>query len=388
MFEQMQLFAEEKAFTNFALVNPQTDISRLNLNWQETDLPERERTKHVHRLHPYLGKYVPQLVEIFLRKYARERVVDPFCGSGTTLVEASVLGLNGYGADISEFNCLLSQVKTTSYAVDRLELVLTDAYCAAEAMLETNSSEVEFVSKYLTNWYSEKSIKDLLAYRNQIGRFDFAEVMKIILARSARSARLAAHYDLDFPEKPMTQPYYCRKHKRICVPTEQALHFLRRYTLDTVKRIKAYSALRKENSIITVECGDSRQIEFPECDMVMTSPPYVGLIDYHEQHRYAYELLNISDRSQEEIGPASKGKNKAARKAYVEDMLAVFENVCKKVIPGGTIVVVVHDKYKLYPGISEKLGLKTTAVLERQVNRRTGRRAGNFYENIYIWEKE
>ena len=35
----------------------------LQLSWTEAELPERERTKHVHRLHPYLGKYVPQLVE-------------------------------------------------------------------------------------------------------------------------------------------------------------------------------------------------------------------------------------------------------------------------------------------------------------------------------------
>ena len=46
-----------------------TPLESLNLNWTERDLPERERTKHVHRLHPYLGKFIPQLVEIFLRKY-------------------------------------------------------------------------------------------------------------------------------------------------------------------------------------------------------------------------------------------------------------------------------------------------------------------------------
>ena len=39
------------------------------LSWAEHELPERERTKHVHRLHPYLGKYVPQLVQIFLDRH-------------------------------------------------------------------------------------------------------------------------------------------------------------------------------------------------------------------------------------------------------------------------------------------------------------------------------
>jgi len=62
----------------------------LALSWSESDLPERERTKHVHRLHPYLGKFVPQLVEELLGRYVRHRgrVLDPFAGSGTTLVQA------------------------------------------------------------------------------------------------------------------------------------------------------------------------------------------------------------------------------------------------------------------------------------------------------------
>jgi len=48
-----------------AKVTPETPLDQLNLNWRERDLPEKERTKHVHRLHPYLGKFIPQLVEIF-----------------------------------------------------------------------------------------------------------------------------------------------------------------------------------------------------------------------------------------------------------------------------------------------------------------------------------
>ena len=62
----------------------------LDLSWSERDLPERERTKHVHRLHPYLGKFIPQLVEVLLSRYVAPggRVLDPFAGSGTTLVQA------------------------------------------------------------------------------------------------------------------------------------------------------------------------------------------------------------------------------------------------------------------------------------------------------------
>ena len=74
----------------------------LDLSWSERDLPERERTKHVHRLHPYLGKFIPQLVEALLERYfsAGEHVLDPFAGSGTTLVQALESGLDATGIDI------------------------------------------------------------------------------------------------------------------------------------------------------------------------------------------------------------------------------------------------------------------------------------------------
>src|SRR5918996_2243151 len=85
----------------------------LDLSWSERDLPERERTKHVHRLHPYLGKFIPQLVEILLARYVapRGRVLDPFAGSGTTLVQSLESGRSAVGVDVAAFNCLLVGVK-------------------------------------------------------------------------------------------------------------------------------------------------------------------------------------------------------------------------------------------------------------------------------------
>jgi len=80
---------------------------------------EYERTKHVHRLHPYLGKFIPQLVEYFLKRYFKpgQIILDPFMGSGTTLIEANILGMSSIGIDISEFNCLIAKVKTEKYDI-------------------------------------------------------------------------------------------------------------------------------------------------------------------------------------------------------------------------------------------------------------------------------
>ena len=107
----------------------------LELSWSERELPERERTKHVHRLHPYLGKFIPQLVEALLGRYvpARGRVLDPFAGSGTTLVQSLESGRDAVGVDIAAFNCLLMEVKTRRYDLFALESELRDVVRRVEA---------------------------------------------------------------------------------------------------------------------------------------------------------------------------------------------------------------------------------------------------------------
>ena len=107
----------------------------LELSWSERELPERVRTKHVHRLHPYLGKYVPQLVEALLARHVRPggRVLDPFAGSGTTLVQSLESGHDAVGVDVAAFNCLLMQVKTAEYNLFALEHDIRDALSRSES---------------------------------------------------------------------------------------------------------------------------------------------------------------------------------------------------------------------------------------------------------------
>ncbi|HEX2036618.1 MAG TPA: DNA methyltransferase [Chloroflexota bacterium] len=378
-------------FTAFAAVTPQTPLAQLNLNWREADLPERERTKHVHRLHPYLGKFVPQLVEIFLRKYSPRLVCDPFCGSGTTLVEATALGIDAVGCDLSPFNCLLSKVKTGAYDPAQLErdveAILAEVIERLESQAAGNALPEDGATDYLKRWYAPPALRQLLLYRSLIPRYQHQDVLKVILSRAARSARLTTHFDLDFPLRPATAPYYCHKHRRICQPTADALSFLRRYSRDTVRRIRSFAQLRCGARRATVEViqGDARELAFPACDLVVTSPPYAGLIDYHEQHRYAYELLGLEGAREREIGASWKGASRRALDAYVDDITAAFANVAAALRPGGRMVVVVNDRCDLYEGIARRLGVTVEHRLRRHVNRRTGRRPGDFFEDVLVW---
>ena len=376
--------------TEFESITADTPIEGMNLNWTERDLPQSVRTKHVHALHPYLGKFVPQLVEIFLRKYQPKRVMDPFAGCGTTIVEATALGVPSVGTDISAFNCMLTSVKTKRYDVANLrkEVLSTLSRAFPSDQPRLMETRAEFSERpYLTQWYAPEALASLKAYRAQIAGNRYEDVLKVILSRSARSARLTTHFDLDFPKKPQTEPYYCYKHKRTCVPTTDAKHFLKRYSLDTLRRIERYDEIRRSVEP-QIECADARYFRYPSCDLVITSPPYVGLIDYHEQHRYAFELLGIEDQSAAEIGPAKKGTSLSAQASYVDDMAAVFRNVATSLAPDARVVVIVHDRRNLYHEIAQKAEFGIEHELHRHVDRRTGRRASEFYESVFVWRKK
>ncbi len=375
-------------FTDFASVTRRTKLSSLNLSWTERDLPERARTKHVHRLHPYLGKFVPQLVEIFLRKYRPSVVCDPFSGSGTTLVEALALGIDSVGCDISVFNCLLTKVKTGEYDLELLARDIRDICARSTGEIQKKLLEERGLyntNEYLVNWFAPKALESLLLYRDMIQDYKHQDVLKVILSRAARSARLTTQFDLDFPKTPQQDSYYCYKHSRTCEPTRTADQFLRRYSHDTIRRIKEFAEIQTGASVTMIQ-GDAREVEFPECDLVLTSPPYVGLIDYHKQHRYAFELLGLPWQADKEIGPAMNGHSGNAKKAYVESIVASLENVKKALSPKGRMIIVVNDKANLYPEIQERLGLRKETKLLRHVNRRTGRRADDFFESILIWK--
>jgi hypothetical protein len=362
----------------------------LALSWSEAELPERERTKHVHRLHPYLGKFVPQLVEALLERYVPRggRVLDPFAGSGTTLVQSLESGYDAVGVDVAPFNCLLMQVKTEAHDLGRLRRDLEGAHARAAAFAWDGKPRAD-ASAFVRDWYAPRAAAELLGFRAALEGSASADVLRVVLARAARSARRTTHFDLDFPRAPQLEPYLCRKHRRVCRPVEEARRFLLRYTRDTLARIEAFAEVRDEGARATVLHGDARTLELggPFAGVV-TSPPYPGLIDYHEQHRYAYELLGLPRRGAEELGRPANGLSRAAILAYVEGVAGVLENARRALSPGAAVCVVVNDRRDLYPEILRRAGLRLDDRLERHVNRRTGLRAGEYFESVLVCRAE
>ena len=434
-----------------------------DINWALSfeNYSESQTTKHVHRLHPYKGKFIPQLVEYFLDSHTDnfksetyfspgDIVLDPFCGSGTTLVQANELGMHAIGIDVSVFNSQISNCKVQEYdltAIEREVKIITDQLERYEEELNVRPFEEELLSalniynskffpspefkkavylheinekiyseekekdflpiflniaaKYHINlevsdktfiekWYFETARKEIY-YVNWLieSVFDkkIQKLLQIILSRTIRSCRATTHSDLATLIEPVYTTYYCTKHKKICKPLFSILKWWKTYSKDTITRIKEFSKIRTETE---QHCftGDSATIDLEkELDNlggelatqyklhkisgIFCSPPYIGLIDYHEQHAYAYELFGFERKDSLEIGSMAKGNSQTAVHDYIDGIGRVLIN-CKKFLkPDYNIFIVANDKFNVYPAIAEMAGLQIVEQFKRPVLNRT-----------------
>lgn len=447
-----------------------------DLNWKLSfkEYSEKERTKHVHRLHPYKGKFIPQLVEYFFDEHTDEFkkevyfnpgdiVLDPFCGSGTTLVQANELNINAIGIDISKFNTQISNIKVHKHNTQKLfyelkritelfgEFVYNlKAVAFEEELLQelnqfnskffpspdfkynvrrknidewsyAKQKEKEFkpifenlVKKYnlkikqnsqdsfIEKWYLQpvkSEIDFLINLINSIKDDDLRKVAEIILSRTVRSCRATTHSDLATLREPVTSTYYCHKHYKICKPLFSMYGWWKRYSDDTLKRFDEFDYLRTNTYQICLT-GDSREIDVFESlrkensvfvnelekkkiKGIFSSPPYVGLINYHEQHAYAYDIFGYDRNDELEIGPLFKGKGKEAKESYVNGISKVLLNSKKYLSDNYHVFLVANDKFNLYPKIAKNAGMKIVNEFKRPVLNRTEKDKSAYSEIIF-----
>lgn len=452
-----------------------------DLNWQLSfdTLKETDTTKHVHRLHPYKGKFIPQLAEYFLDDHIDEfkrevyfqkgdAVLDVFCGSGTTLVQANELGIHAVGIDVSAFNALISTVKISAVdaaAVSRevqkissaLRGFLTDARTLAFRTLEFDRKLTEALQKFnaeyfpspefkrkvskklidedryaaenltrflpryerwvtdysiplrqktdatfLDKWYLQPVRDEIdFVYRRmqQIEDEGVKKLVSVILSRTIRTCRATTHADLSTLKQPVTAPYYCAKHGKVCKPLFSIQAWWETYCKDALVRLREFDALRTPTYQACLT-GDSRSIDMvqalekqsPELAAlikrqkikgIFSSPPYVGLIDYHEQHAYAYDLFGFERQDAAEIGRLFHGQGKAAKASYVEGISAVLKNSRRFLTDDFDVFLVANDKHNLYPDIADKSEMSIVNRFKRPVLNRTEKDKGAYSETVF-----
>ena len=190
---------------------------------------------------------------------------------------------------------------------------------------------------FLDKWYTQHIRDEIQFVFDEIKKIknpDTKKIVSVILSRTIRSCRATTHADLATLLEPITATYYCGKHGKMCKPLFSILKWWETYSKDTVKRLAQYDKLRK-NTFRTCLTGDSRNIDLVEglskinpefaklvekqkIKGIFSSPPYVGLIDYHEQHAYAYDLFGFERKDELEIGPLFKGQGREAKQSYIQ----------------------------------------------------------------------
>ena len=224
-------------------------------------------------------------------------------------------------------------------------------------------------------------------------------ILSIILSRAVRSCRATGHSDLATLKEPQLETYYCFKHKKICKPLFTVKKAFRRYATDTLDRLQVFSTLKTNTQHAAIP-ADSRTASIDEelkkrnkalykvfkkqkIKGIFTSPPYVGQIDYHEQHAYAYDLFNFERKDGLEIGPLYKGQGKQARESYVAGIANVLNNCKKYFAKDFDVFLVANDKYNLYSAIAERAGLRIINQYKRPVLNRTERDRNPYSEIIF-----
>jgi hypothetical protein len=447
-----------------------------DLNWALSfdHLREKDTTKHVHRLHPYKGKFIPQLVQYFIDDHTDDFkkevyfrpgdvILDPFSGSGTTLVQAHELGMHSIGIDISHFNCMITETKLLPYSFSSLEnevekvkqaiinyeadsnitifenellarmadfnnryfpspefkykvqrRQIEEEKCAIEKEKEFLKTYNELVKKYgiELNHFSAKNFLDKWYIRNVRKEIDFAfeqvkkikdlknkKILAVILSRTIRSCRATTHSDLATLKEPQITTYYCWKHKKICKPLFSIKSWFDRYATDTLYRLKTFAKLKTDSHYAIIP-ADSRTVDiFEEVEKrsknfsgilkkqkirgIFTSPPYVGQIDYHEQHAYAYDLFGFERKDELEIGPLYEGQGTEARTSYIQGIADVLNNCSKFLADDFDVFLVANDKWNLYPAIAKQAGMRIVNQFRRPVLNRTERDKSPYSEIIF-----
>jgi DNA modification methylase len=274
-------------------------------------MPNLDFTTHntfyaTHGLHAYAAKCPPQLVSYGLRYYSKpgEIVLDPMAGSGTTLVEARLMGRHAVGYDIDPLARMIAQVKSRQVhdcQIDGTFEVITrrvqeDIQALKQRLvipaLRQRATPPDFVN---VDYWFEPSVASALALLTyhisrvpmpaHVRNFFWVAFSSLILARtSVANARDIIHSRHHYYQHEQTPDVLSRFALRVRQMRRQMAEF----------RERCQSAPLEATS--TVRPGDARslRVRSETVDLVFTSPPYATALDYSRAHFLAVAWMRAA----------------------------------------------------------------------------------------------
>ena len=248
-------------------------------SWEYPDADTQHLTHNIHR---YSGKFIPPIAARAIGLLSRpgDRIVDPYCGSGTTLLEAALAGRRATGVDLNPLAVLIARVKTTPLPASKLQTMvrtLTRSLLSDGKASKCSAPEGEprFLDPWYRKWFQEPVLRELLridtallhlddlALRD-VGRVAFSDILR-------RSSNAHAKYpnvmlNKQAPEKEPPVRLFLKALERI------------------VARVETLSGTNAAWSQVEVICGNAQALPMAAntVDAVLSHPPYVGSIPYAE----------------------------------------------------------------------------------------------------------
>ena len=341
----------------------------------------------IHNIHPYHGKFYYGIPQYFLTKYGQDahNVLDPFCGSGTTLIEASLAGKKSVGVDINFLSCKISNAKTCLIDIEILKkFYSTIINCEDDTDICFTDSEF---------WFTKDNYKELCKIYNGISKIkktDYKNVFEVILSSILKTC--------------------CNKRKvwnNVYIADNILPNINSKISIKKMfeRKCKAYFQAYQEfnindrESCIVIEKNILKFKPDNQFDMIITSPPYPFAVDFAKYNRLSYYLFkqDLELAVSKETGARSKRNKKNCIEDFFKEMKKLYLHIMNLVKIGGYACMTVGDTHRNNKNIEFvkwliKLytdhGWKLVEDTERELKKQSMPQKRIPIEHILVFKKE
>lgn len=311
------------------------------------DPDEAATMAHVHGFHSYPARLHPETARRLVEGFCPSggRVLDPFCGSGTVLVEARQVGRHAFGIDANPLAVELATLKSGGSTPELEAELLLGAAAVATHANERRVAKLGPTRRYGAAdraVYDPHVLLELDGLSDGIARLKAPEVRRALLL--VLSAALTKVSKRTGDTAPRTAP------KRLAGGF--TIRFFETKAKDLVQRLADFSA-RLPASAPPAKCtvGDARDLSLVQpasLDLILSSPPYPGVYDYFDHHELRLRWLGLDERRFEadEIGARRRLSGlgfQAAVERWEAEFGACLDAFREVLAPQGTIALVIAD---------------------------------------------
>lgn len=260
-------------------------------NFKNWDFKEVDTKEYTHCIHTYPAMMIPQIARRLIYLYGKEAktLLDPFCGSGTSLVEASLTPQikKAYGFDLNPLAILIAKVKTTPIKPELLKKRLLKILNSKEHNGIPNFKNIEF-------WFKPKVITDLSILKTAINKIQDKDTKNFFLVCFSETVRNTSNtrnsefklYRMAKEKLENYNPNVFEKFKEVCNKSIKGIEQYNNSKTDTKIEAKLFSSMNK------------LPIEKESIDIIVTSPPYGDsktTVAYGQFSRLALQWLDYED---------------------------------------------------------------------------------------------